>query len=110
MARCKPIAMLLWFALLAAFFLVGCAPPEDQWKKTHPAGKFEPVVIVTERFPKACPFRAIGCYVREDLASASPGVIYIKPRLPEWEYWCVHRHEMKHHAGYTHPEGFSDCG
>lgn len=103
MASRKSLA-LIFVALLAA-----CSPPEDPWKKTHPAGKFAPVVIVTERFPKACPFLAIGCYVREELATATPGVIYIKPKLPPWQYECVLKHEMKHHAGYTHAPGMSDC-
>lgn len=104
MARGKSLGLIA-LALLAA-----CSPPDDPWKKTHPAGKFEPIVIVTERFPKACPFRAIGCYVREDLPNAAPGVIYIKPKLPPWRYDCVLKHEMKHHAGYTHEKPMSECG
>lgn len=93
-----------------AFTLAACSPPEDKWQKTRPVATFPPVIVEQEKFPTGCPFRALGCYIPEDLASATPAIIYLKPKLPPWEYECVMKHEMKHHAGWTHAPGLSDCG
>lgn len=94
---------------VAVALLAACSPAEDPWKKTRPAGTYAPVIVVQENFPQGCPFRALGCYIPEDLPTATPGIIYIKPKLPPWQHECVMKHEMKHHAGYTHGPGFSDC-
>jgi hypothetical protein len=66
-------------------------------------------VMTVEKFPKNCDPRAIGCYEPENLAAFLPARIYIKPHLTPWARECVMAHELKHHAGWDHPEGLNDC-
>jgi hypothetical protein len=96
--------------LVLALFLSGCAT-QDRWYKSivREPGKFDPLVLVTNDFPTSCDERDWGCYVPEDIISATPARIYIKKGLSIWDYTCVLKHETKHHDGFDHPKGYSDC-
>ena len=104
--------------VLVLLFLGGCATnekpdaiPHSPWhlSTVRPPAKYPPLILEVNRIP-FCGLHAEGCYVPEDLKNAIPGRIYIAQRLEPWEYWCVRQHEMRHHQGWDHPDGFSDCG
>ena len=90
---------------LALLLLSGCAAPSAYWVKAH-----EPVAH-TKTITVAAP-----CGRADWLACNSryTGVIQLHRGLNEAQRWCALNHELKHLAGYVHPNlntGFaSDCG
>ena len=109
--------------LVFLFLLVGCATQQETsvwFESERPIPKGEALVLITETFPVNCPVESIGCYQPENVRSAVPGIIYLRPRMHPWQHACVLAHEQKHHgkpatstsAGVKpldHPVGFEEC-
>ncbi|CAB4199389.1 hypothetical protein UFOVP1326_42 [uncultured Caudovirales phage] len=98
--------------LVTLILLAGCTPPDPVWypSKTRAPGTFKPYIVEAAKLPKACNTHAWGCYVPEDIASATPGRIYILLGLHDDDKACVLEHEMKHWRGLDHDPGLADCG
>ena len=98
--------------LLAILLLASCGEKPPVWypSKVRAPGRFNPTVDRVAKMPAGCDVRAWGCYIPEDVKSATPGRIFILRGLHIDDDACVYEHEMKHWRGLDHDPGLADCG